>query len=255
MKKIIALSCMTAVLLAGCGRTGQSSSDTSKATESATTAAQTTAADTTAEDTTAEEITAAVTDPPATTHEANVSAGGIMDMYPAIYQGFIRDEFERTSGENNGIASIEFGFRDLDADGIPELIFKRGTCEADFAINIYTLDSEGEIKDLGLIGGGHTVFGYDENSADLVIIWGHMGAGSLEYFKMENGAVVKAQDSYDFDLGQDNSYEDVLREKGVRHMEYVSAYKSGLDGEVKSWFYHADGTAEEFDGLYLDYMG
>ena len=75
MKKIIALSCMTAVLLAGCGRTGQSSSDTSKATESATTAAQTTAADTTAEDTTAEETTAAVTDPPATTHDANVSAG------------------------------------------------------------------------------------------------------------------------------------------------------------------------------------
>jgi hypothetical protein len=72
---------------------------------------------------------------------------------------------------------------------------------------------------------------------------------------MENGAVVKAQDSYDFDLGQDNSYEDVLREKGIRHMEYVSAYKSGLDGEVKSWFYHADGTTEEFDGLYLDYMG
>ena len=253
MKKIIALSCLTAVLLAGCENP---ETDSSSAKEPETTAAAetTSAAETTeAEETTAAEVT---TEAETTTEpDGNVSAGGIMDMYPAIYQSFIKSEFERVASENDGLASIEFGFRDIDADGIPELIFKRGTCEADYALNVFTLDSEGEIKDLGLIGGGHSSFCYDENTGDFVLLWGHMGAGSLEYYAWKNG-VLELVDTYSFEINEQTpSFEEVLTEKGVRRMDFVSAYQADYSSGIKSYFYHADGTTDEFDGLYLDYMG
>ena len=255
MKKIIALSCLTAVLLAGCGKPQGNSSSKTENTTAQTTAADTTAEDTTAADTTAEDTTAGITDAETTTHEADVPAGGLMDMYPAIYQSFIKSEFERVASENDGLASIEFAFRDVDANGIPELIFKRGTCEADYASNVFTLDSEGEIKDLGLVGGGHSSFCYDENTGDFVLLWGHMGAGSLEYYAWKNGALELA-DTYSFEINeQAPSFEDVLTEKGVRRMDFVSAYQADYSSGIKSYFYHADGTTDEFDGLYLDYMG
>ena len=195
MKKLIALSCFAALLLAGCGKPqqGSSSEGTAATTEPVSTAATaaemitekaettTAAADTTAATTEAEAET--------TTHEANVSTGGLMDMYPAIYQSFIRGKFDETVSEHDSMASIEYTFRDLDADGIPELLLKYGTCEADFQIHVYRLDSEGEVKDLGLFGGGHTSFAYDENTGNFVIVWGHMGACSIEYYEWKNGTL------------------------------------------------------------------
>ena len=260
MKKIIALSCLTAMLLAGCGpKTGDSSPKTSQ--EETTAAAQNTEAETTTAEATTEAsateaTTVETTEPPVTTHDGNVSAGGIMDMYPAIYQGFIKAEFEKVAAENDGTVSIEYTFRDLDADGIPELIFKRGTCEADFAVNVFTIDSEGEIKDLGLIGGGHTTFCYDENTGDFVMQWAHMGAGCFEYFKMVNGAVTKAQDAYEYNIGQDESYDDICKAKGIRTIyPYVTSYRSSLNGGIVSYFVTGPDEMEEKDGLYLDYMG
>lgn len=256
MKKIIALSCFAAVILAGCGKPQQgSSSGTSKATE-ATTAVQTTEATTTAADTTTEaETTAEATAPQTTTHEANVSAGGRMDMYPAIYQEEIRRVFEQTAKDNDGLANVEYAFRDMDADGIPELILKHGTCEADFEIHIYRYDEDCELRDLGMFGGGHTTFGYDENTGKFVIIWGHMGAASIFYYVWNDG-MLKEETTYDFTIDEQHpSYDEVLSEKGIKHIETVSVYQSDYNSGIKSWLYHADGTSEQKEGFYLDYMG
>ncbi|MBP5378789.1 MAG: hypothetical protein J6Y64_04530 [Ruminococcus sp.] len=261
MKRIIALSCFAAMLLAGCGKTenGSSSSEsTTAATEPASsvtaTAAETETATTAAETPTAE-TNAAKTEAETTTHDANVPAGGRMDMYSAVFQGEIRRVFDETAEQSGGMASIEYAFRDLDADGIPELILKYGTCEADYQIHVYRFDEQCELKDLGLIGGGHTSFGYDENTGDFVIVWGHMGAACIEYYKWANGN-LEANGDYSFNIDESTpSYDDVLNEKGIRRMEFVSAYRSGFDDSVKSWFYHADGSSQEFEGLYLDYMG
>lgn len=260
MKRIIALSCFAALLLAGCGKTenGSSSSESTTAATEPASAVTTTAGETEAETTTAAaDTTAATTEAEAetTTHEANVSAGGRMDMYSAVFQGEIRRVFDETSEQNGGMASVEYAFRDLDADGIPELILKYGTCEADFQIHVYRFDEQCELKELGIIGGGHTSFGYDENTGDFVIIWGHMGAASIEYYKWANGN-LEANGDYSFNIGENTpSYDDVLNEKGIRRMEFVSAFRSGFDGSIKSWFYHADGSSQEFEGLYLDYIG
>ena len=264
MKRFIALSCLTALLLAGC-ENPENSSSSSKQDETTTTAAtaeQTTAADTTAEaETTAEATTAAETTAEATTaaesttHDANVSAGGRMDMYPAIYQQVIREEFDRTGQENNGVASIEFAFRDLDVDGIPELLLKHGTCEADFSTTIYTVDENVEPKKLGEFGGGHTVFCCDENTGKLVFFWAHMGAATIEYLDLVGGAVkVTSSDDYTAEQGVD--YDELSAEKGIKPiLPYVYAYRSGLNGGIVSYFVNEKGESEEKDGLYLDYMG
>lgn len=259
MKRIIAISCLAAVVLTGCGLIGQKegkdkSETTTAATEASTTAAEetTTEAETVVEAVTPEIVTA----PAVTTTEpdGNVSAGGLMDMYPAIYQGVIKTVFEETAAEHGGIASIEFAFRDLDADGIPELLLKYGTCEADFQIHLYKINPENGADDLGLIGGGHTSFAYDENTGDFVIVWGHMGAASINYFKWDNGN-LKSTGSYDFTIDENTpSYEKVLEEKGIRYMDVVYATRYE-DGSVKSYFSHPNGETEEFDELYLDYMG
>lgn len=262
MKKFIALSCLTALLLAGCEKPENGSSSSKQEETAAVTAEQTTAADTTAEaETTAEATTAAepsaeaTTAEEPTTHDANVSAGGRMDMYPAIYQQVIKDEFDRTGQENNGTASIEFAFRDLDADGLPELLLKYGTCEADFTTDIYTVDENVEPKKLGEFGGGHTVFCYDENTGKLVFFWAQMGAASIQYLDMAGGA-VKITNSYDYTADQGMDYDEVLEEKGVKPiLPYVTAYRSGLNGGIVSYFVNEQNEWIEKDGLYLDYMG
>lgn len=261
MKRIIALTCFAALLLAGCGKTGNSSSS-SESGSTTTEPVSTTAAS--AEDTTAAEIT--TTEAASTTDESKteadttkepdgmVSAGGRMDMYPAVYQAEVKRVFDETAAENNGMASIEYALRDLDVDGIPELILKYGTCEADFRIHIYRFDEECELQDLGVFGGGHTSFCYDENTGNFVLLWGHMGSASIMYNVWENGT-LKQTDHYDFTLDEQNpSYDAVLEEKGIKHMEFVGAFTIDSNSGIKSYFQHGDGTSEEFDGLYLDYI-
>ena len=177
-----------------------------------------------------------------------------MDMYPAVYQAEVKRVFDETAAENNGLASIEYALRDLDVDGIPELILKYGTCEADFRIHIYRFDEECELQDLGVFGGGHTSFCYDENTGNFVLLWGHMGSASIMYNVWENGT-LKQTDHYDFTLDEQNpSYDAVLEEKGIKRMEFVGAYTIDSNSGIKSYFQHEDGTSEEFDGLYLDYI-
>lgn len=261
MKRIIALTCFASLLLAGCGKTGNSSSS-SESGSTTTEPVSTTAAS--AEDTTAAEIT--TTEAASTTDESKteadttkepdgmVSAGGRMDMYPAVYQAEVKRVFDETAAENNGLASIEYALRDLDVDGIPELILKYGTCEADFSIHIYRFDEECELQDLGVFGGGHTSFCYDENTGNFVLLWGHMGSASIMYNVWENGT-LKQTDHYDFTLDEQNpSYDAVLEEKGIKRMEFVGAYTIDSNSGIKSYFQHEDGTSEEFDGLYLDYI-
>lgn len=261
MKRIIALTCFASLLLAGCGQTGNSSSS-SESGSTTTEPVSTTAAS--AEDTTAAEIT--TTEAASTTDESKteadttkepdgmVSAGGRMDMYPAVYQAEVKRVFDETAAENNGLASIEYALRDLDVDGIPELILKYGTCEADFRIHIYRFDEECELQDLGVFGGGHTSFCYDENTGNFVLLWGHMGSASIMYNVWENGT-LKQTDHYDFTLDEQNpSYDAVLEEKGIKRMEFVGAYTVDANSGIKSYFQHGDGTSEEFDGLYLDYI-
>ena len=255
MKKLIALSCFAAVLLAGCGKTEEnesSNADTSTtAAVSETTETTDTAEAVNATETVQPNETDVVTEPFTTkVPDGNVSAGGIMDMYPAIYQGIVEQKFNETAQNSGGLASVEYCFRDLDANGIPDLILKYGTCEADFCIDVFYIEDNGDVQTINCIGGGHTSFAYDDNTGDFVIVWGHMGAASINYFKWENGT-LKSNGSYDFEINEENpSYEKVLDEKGIRYIDHASAYQSSYESGVDLYIYRADGTTETGEGIF-----
>ncbi len=258
MKKFLALVCFTTVIMAGCGRTvNSSSSESSQSAASNVTASSeetVTEAETSSEAETSPDVTEAEPTEPAASSEpdGNVSAGGRMDMYPALYQAEVSRVFEEVGNDNNGNASIEYALRDLDADGLPELLFKYGTCEADYQIHIYTVDEECELKDLGIFGGGHTSFCYDENTGKFVLLWGHMGSASIMYCDWINGTLEQT-DHYDFTLeNDDDTYDKVLEEKGIKRMDFVGAWRFDANSEITSYVYHSDGSYEEKTGLYLD---
>jgi hypothetical protein len=259
MKKTAIISLLTVLALTSCGKTDNkdnTGSDT-KTTTAAETTTENTAENTTVhEDNTDSENTqtsaAAVTEPPVTTADPGyVSAGGIMDMYPAIYQGIVEAKFYEVAKQNGGLVNVNYAFRDLDANGIPELLLKYGTCEADFSIDVIGLDEEGEEKKICEFGGSHTSFAYDENTGDLAIVWGHMGAASIDYYAWENGGLVQ-KDHYNFEINEENpSYEKVLEEKGIRFIDFGSAYQSDNESGVKSYLCHPDGTCEDREGIFI----
>lgn len=245
MKKLIAISCLAALLLAGCGieteeESFSSPEKTTAASEGASAQAET---DAPAEETTAAEET---------TEAGDVSAGGIMDMYPAIYQEEVSRVWNETAGANNGLVSVDYALRDLDGNGVPELLLKHGTCEADFMTDIYTVNDMGELTNVGLLGGSHAVFAYDETSGDLVILSGHMGIGSLRWFRMENGAVSETNE-VSFEIAENETYDDYMEKNNVAYMEFVSAFNTG-EGETESYLYHNADDFEKYSGLYLDYI-
>lgn len=260
MKKYAIPALILAASLVSCGKTDESDdSSNNTTTAAATTAVTTTAeeAETTSEavaatETVQQNVTSVVTYPVTTATEPDgmVSAGGLMDMYPAIYQGIVEQKFNETANNNGGLASVEYCFRDLDANGIPELILKYGTCEADFCIDVFYFDENGDTQTINCIGGGHTSFAYDENTGDFVIVWGHMGAASINYFKWENGT-LKSNGSYDFEINEENpSYEKVLDEKGIRYIDYATAYQSDYESGVRSYIYRSNGTTENSEGIF-----
>ncbi|MCR5268427.1 MAG: hypothetical protein K6E16_07920 [Lachnospiraceae bacterium] len=73
---------------------------------------------------------------------------------------------------------IEYYLYDIDKDGIPEMIVKYGTCEADYHGELYKNDGYAVrpiIFDLVL---GHTSF-YTDPDGGIISVWGHMGSQSI----------------------------------------------------------------------------
>lgn len=63
---------------------------------------------------------------------------------------------------------------DMTGDGIPELIIKNGSCEADYNDRVFTYKDNGKVECLGTIPSGHSVF-YSADDGALVRSMGHMG--------------------------------------------------------------------------------
>ena len=79
---------------------------------------------------------------------------------------------------------------DIDANGVPELLILRGSCEADYVYNIYTVVAD-QIIECGEFGGGHMVF-YCNGEKDLIGYRAHMGAYDISKYFLE-GTVVSMQ--------------------------------------------------------------
>ena len=252
MKKLIALSCLTALLLAGCG-IDQPNDEISKpepvsaATPATTTAPETepttkavTTKKTKPATTKASTTTAAATTTIATTTN---SSGGTatftdrLDACPELYKAEVQRVWDKTYEENDGCVMIDYALYDIDHDSIPELIFNHGTCEADSIVDIYTVDLDAKLLRVSQLNGSHTVFARDDVSGDFVLSSGHMNEMALLWYTMDD----------DFKLNLHKEY--------VWRMDYISAYSFDKDSEIKSYLNYAYSEYEEVDGLYLEFYG
>ena len=161
-KRIIALSCLTALLLAGCGvdepsesvsvpdpvevhtteaptepetepQTEAPTTKRTKATTKKTTAATTTAAATTTTTATAEKPT------------GNADISERLAAYPDLYKAEVQRVWDEIYERNDGMVSISYALFDINKDKIPELLFKHGTCEADYQIDIFTVGADATV--------------------------------------------------------------------------------------------------------------
>ena len=152
MKRVIALSCLAAVLLAGCGK-NESGGSSKKKTETAT-AAETTAAETTAEATTAEVTTEAET---TTEPENSASAGDRETMYPETYKNMIQDKYDMLADYQTGEIRVSYALYDMDADGVPELVLSYDEEymgeKIEGNLGMYTCDENTVTKDVMAEGG------------------------------------------------------------------------------------------------------
>lgn len=268
MKKLIAISCLTALLLAGCG-VDEPSDELSKP-EPVSAAATT-------EPTTEPETEAPTTEAPATTAATTVataaattavatatnSSGGTatftdrLDAYPELYKAEVQRVWDETYNANDGTVMIDYVLYDIDNDRIPELIFNHGTCEADMRITVYTADLDAKLKKVGEVGGGHAVFAEDDSEdADnraFVLVQGHMGYMTIRWFTLGDDFTFSERRNLEHELKADEDYEGVEWDNSVWRLDYISAYNMDKNSKPKSYYNYAYSEAEEQDGLVLDF--
>lgn len=143
---------------------------------------------------------------------------------------------------------MEYTLYDIDGDGSREFLLKYGTCEADYRINVYTY-KHGYLEQVAQLGGGHTMFCYDTETGELVIAWGHMGAGAYNWYKLENSTLTETRDEQvDYSIiGKDEKLFE-----NVRGLPSYGAY-SLSDGTITSFASDGD-NYYEVDGLDLSFI-
>lgn len=119
-------------------------------------------------------------------------SGGIEDVYINQKEQFTVDEINALAIETaykylidtlhyNGDSYCEYIIHDMDEDGTTELIYKKGTCEADAKMLYYTYD-DGKIVKLYEGGGGHSAIYKTESGKGVYRYYAHMGFETKSLF-------------------------------------------------------------------------
>jgi len=87
-------------------------------------------------------------------------------------------------------APVSFGycFHDMDQNGLPELIIKTGSCEADYLYSFYMV-SDGEFVECGSLSGSHAAL-YTNGSAGIVRYAGQMGVYDITISELKGTTLV-----------------------------------------------------------------
>ena len=260
MKKAIAVSCLAALLLAGCTKPDNNNNDNNNSTTENTTAEVTTEA---AATTTEAETTTAVrkTERPNTMAHPETETTTFAESEESFrqrYDGFFADVrpmlsmyFDNLLEENDGHAYMEYTFYDVDRCGVPEVIIKSGNSEADFTTYVYKEDGFDRMYKIGEMGGSHTGFYHDETDR-FVIVWAQMGTMSINYTGMVDYK-LKETDIVQEIITDDHGYDAIVSENGLTKLPYVSVYKADKESAGYSYIYSADGSEERKEELYFEY--
>ena len=148
-------------------------------------------------------------------------------------------------GSTTEYTPIGYYLYDIDKDGIPEMIVKRGTCEADYNADIFVNDGYSAKPIEYGVGVGHTVFYSDPDENGILFNWGHMGSQEVWVEKVENDQVVEGESLFSETL--DESHPDYtpitdivpgatrINECGIAYNIYVTEYETilaGMEGKL-----------------------
>ena len=137
---------------------------------------------------------------------------------------YLREEIPGPDDDygSNEYTPCEYYLYDIDKDGIPEMLLKRGTCEADYNGELYRNDGYAVRVAVYDIGMGHMGFYSDPGENGIIFNWGHMGGHSVER------ASLKKRDQWSYDL----EYEGLLTEEITGEDEEYTEVSSLVPGAV-----------------------
>lgn len=143
------------------------------------------------------------------------------------------------------IGTAEFALYDMNNDGIPELIEKTGTCEADYIYNFITYRN-GTIVNIGSDGGGHSALYRDNETGQLCKRYGQNGIGNIVWYTSD-GYTIETKESKEVYFNAEN-VEDVFATLGsFSRVDSSHNYRSAFDGNWQ----HLTPTFESADGYDL----
>ncbi|MCL2433151.1 MAG: hypothetical protein FWD16_01340 [Clostridia bacterium] len=122
------------------------------------------------------------TDPPYTTLP-DIIANANYEAYIPVLQGTLSDFAEYAS------EYLTYSLFDINGDGIKELFIKRGTCEADYEWEVYTI-TNGERDLIGSFGGSHSTL-YNCKEGGISSLEGHQGVETITQITYEYGQIVE----------------------------------------------------------------
>lgn len=111
----------------------------------------------------------------------------------AKYASFIQNLCANTAG------TTEIALYDIDGDGIRELIFSHGTCEADWINDVYTLENDTNVISIGSIG-SHVGLYTAPDGNGIYSQFGHMGYEKIDRFT-KNGNALNEENIATTDVG------------------------------------------------------
>lgn len=118
------------------------------------------------------------------------------------FYGYESDEAEYEQLIQEGMCRVDgYYLYDINKDGIPELVVKFGTCEADYIGHCYTFDGEKAVfvEEVGL---GHAGLYTDPENNGVIYLWGHMGYQCMQRWSMEGNELLM-EELFEEDINDD----------------------------------------------------
>lgn len=151
---------------------------------------------------------------------------GWINIYDAKhpYEGGLADDgledgYDSYNAYSNGYPHF---LADLNGDGTDELFVKKGTCEADYLWEVYTLVNN-RASYVDSFSGGHSTI-YICSTGEFYVLYGHMGVASLEQIHMRDG-YIELETIFPEADNNDGSYvaqiEAFLNEKGIADYDLI----------------------------------
>lgn len=118
------------------------------------------------------------------------------------FYGYESDEAEYEQLIQEGMCRVDgYYLYDINKDGIPELVVKFGTCEADYIGHCYTFDGEKTVF-LEEVGLGHAGLYTDPENNGVIYLWGHMGYQCMQRWSMEGNELLM-EELFEEDINDD----------------------------------------------------